>query len=584
MSDTFCALPFQELCIGSEGTARVCCVMPDLVTEHGAPMSLNVHTIDEIWNSAYMRNIRRGMLKGERISACEVCYLNEAAGGHSYRTNVGLEPIKGQRRTRSEMDRYGARSGFRVGEHPNFFKLEIGNLCNLKCRMCYGGNSSQIERDPVHSKWNGGMDPLHAIWRGGSARIGPEARIGVRTSGLFPQESLDENVCRWTDGHGIFNVPLQSGTRLTHLEISFHRTGIHGQHFEVIINGRPMAKGVLQNGDSPVKIDLHGFGDATELVIEILSNKILETAGQAERGLPLSDLVLRRAFPASNGAIHPQVLSPRFPANGPWYMDDRKMFDEILKSPETLRRLCITGGEPLINDRVAEVLDFLIARGAAPHIYLELVTNCTHIDAETIERLKKFDQLQLYISLDGIQETYEYIRYPARWSVVEENLRKLKDEYGMPCYVETVVQVYNVLHLVELQRFCDATDLIVTMNVLRDPNRMAVYNLPPRITKAAAAKLFAYHETDCRDVQKPAVLALARYLDQSSNPTDPGIIRELMTFTNDLDLTRGQNIRTTDPELVQLLAEDGYIWSDETWLAKDEVKMRPARERDYAWL
>jgi len=72
-SKTFCALPFQHLCFGPEGTARVCCVTTDLVTEHGAPMSLNTHTMEEIWNSAYMRKIRRGMLKGERISACQVC-------------------------------------------------------------------------------------------------------------------------------------------------------------------------------------------------------------------------------------------------------------------------------------------------------------------------------------------------------------------------------------------------------------------------------------------------------------------------------------------------------------------------------
>ena len=96
MSKTFCALPFQHLCIGPEGTARTCCVSHDLVSEHGAPMSLNVHTMDEIWNSAYMRNIRRGMLKGERISACEVCYESEAASGQSYRTHTGLEPISRQ--------------------------------------------------------------------------------------------------------------------------------------------------------------------------------------------------------------------------------------------------------------------------------------------------------------------------------------------------------------------------------------------------------------------------------------------------------------------------------------------------------
>src|SRR5258705_8496452 len=127
MSDTFCALPFHHLCVGPEGTARMCCVTSDSVAEHGAPLSLNVNTVDEIWNSAYMRSVRHAMLAGERVSACEVCYRNEAATGQSYRTVTGLRPIAGRPVTQAEMKRFGARAGFRVDAAPTFLKLEIGN-------------------------------------------------------------------------------------------------------------------------------------------------------------------------------------------------------------------------------------------------------------------------------------------------------------------------------------------------------------------------------------------------------------------------------------------------------------------------
>src|SRR5215211_7692826 len=95
-SKTFCALPFQHLCVGTEGSARICCVTSDLVTDNGAPMSLTTHSMDEIWNSAYMRNVRRGMLEGKPLTACEVCYASENASGQSYRTNTGLQPIEDQ--------------------------------------------------------------------------------------------------------------------------------------------------------------------------------------------------------------------------------------------------------------------------------------------------------------------------------------------------------------------------------------------------------------------------------------------------------------------------------------------------------
>jgi MoaA/NifB/PqqE/SkfB family radical SAM enzyme len=562
----------------------VCCVTTDLVTEHGPPMSLNTHTMEEIWNSAYMRNIRRGMLKGERISACQVCYESEVLTGRSYRTVVGTQPIEGQPASRTELDKYGSRSGYRVDRHPGYIKLEISNLCNLKCRMCYGAASSQIERDPVHGRWSGGIDPLHAVWRGDYARIGPEPRIGVHISGLHAHEYLGETVRCWTDGLAIFNLPLQPGTDLMLLEIYFHSTGVRGQQFQVVVNGRPMAKGILQSADAPVTVDLRPLGNPADLTIEIPSSTFVETAGERERGVPLSGLVLRRQASANCHATRPQLLSPRPGVDGPWYMDDRIIFDDVLRSMDTLQRLYFTGGEPSINRRVAEVLDVLIDRGAAQHIHLEFSTNCTHVDATTIERLKKFRRVSLLLSLDAVGETFEYIRYPARWGVIDANVRRLKSERGLACSVTPVVQVYNLLRLPDLYRYCASMDLYVTLNILRVPERLAIHNLPPKTRKAAAAKLFEYHDADCRKADKLSVLLLARYLDELATPADPDILSEFMAFTNDLDVTRGQNIRATHPDLVELLAHDGFEWTNDTRYAMGKFHKHPARERVYAWL
>jgi hypothetical protein len=122
------------------------------------------------------------------------------------------------------------------------------------------------------------------------------------------------------------------------------------------------------------------------------------------------------------------------------------------------------------------------------------------------------------------------------------------------------------------------------MNVLHAPNRLAVHNLPPKARKAAAAKLLEYHDTDCRPGHKPSVLGLAHYLDEITVPADPDLIKEFMLFTNDLDITRGQSFRKTHPDLVRLLAEDGFEWCDDTLYADGKEHNRPARERIYAWL
>src|SRR5262249_37608560 len=336
-------------------------------------------------------------------------------------------------------------------------------------------------------------------------------------------------------------VPLQVGTRLAGLEIEFHPSGVRGQHYEVIVNGRPVAKGVLKNADTQVAIDLSNIIETTELIIEVLSTRILKSAGERERGVPLSSLTLRREVSAApRDAMAPQVLMSRHAKDGPWYMDDTKIFEDVFRNIGTLERLLITGGEPLINDRVAEMLEYLVQRKACEHIDLELSTNCTHIDTTAIERFRKFRNISLYLSLDGIGETYEYIRYPARWSTVEANVRKLREMLGRSCIVTPVIQIYTILGLPDVCRFADSLDLEVGTNVLYYPSRLSVHTLPPKARKFAAAKLLEYHDTNCRVGQKAFVLWLAQYLDRATTPPDPNLIREFMVFTNDLDVTRQQ--------------------------------------------
>jgi len=116
------------------------------------------------------------------------------------------------------------------------------------------------------------------------------------------------------------------------------------------------------------------------------------------------------------------------------------------------------------------------------------------------------------------------------------------------------------------------------MNILKWPQRLAIENLPVKARKAAAAKLFAYHDADCRAADKPAILSLARYLDELAARVEPKIVYELMVFTNDLDVSRGQSFRSTHPELVQLYAEDGFVWIGNTLYANGGVHVQPAHD------
>jgi len=80
------------------------------------------------WNGEYMKDVRRKMIKGEKVSACNRCYLVESQGQQSLRTNSGLDD-KEQYTSQCSPD--GT-----VNKMPVDIELHFGNVCNLKCRMC----------------------------------------------------------------------------------------------------------------------------------------------------------------------------------------------------------------------------------------------------------------------------------------------------------------------------------------------------------------------------------------------------------------------------------------------------------------
>ena len=113
---TLCSLPFTNLDFLPNGDVVTCCRAVGF-----EPLgNLKGESLDDIWNGKKLKIIREKMLRGEKLSQCEVCYQIEAAGGVSDRLTS-------------------------LRNHPNAFKetailqeigLRISNQCNLSCRMC----------------------------------------------------------------------------------------------------------------------------------------------------------------------------------------------------------------------------------------------------------------------------------------------------------------------------------------------------------------------------------------------------------------------------------------------------------------
>ena len=152
-SKTFCPYPWIHVMTQPTGTVSWCCVARDnFKNDDGSMFDLNKgDRIESVWNNDHMRKIRKQMLDGEVVKGCEHCYDLEDMGFPSYRTNYIRDWFEYSDRGEEIVKRIeqSKRNGHRVEDPPMYLDFRLGNMCNLKCRMCQPQNSSQINKEYV---------------------------------------------------------------------------------------------------------------------------------------------------------------------------------------------------------------------------------------------------------------------------------------------------------------------------------------------------------------------------------------------------------------------------------------------------
>src|SRR5262249_16150554 len=146
--------------------------------------------------------------------------------------------------------------------------------------------------------------------------------------------------------------------------------------------------------------------------------------------------------PTKTTELPKSMIFNRLPSRSLWENDDAFIFGEVLRNAANLKRLYITGGEPLLMKRVIEIVDFLI-ESRNTDLTLEFSTNCTKINTEILRKLSKFRAVNLALSLDGFGDAHEYIRFPAKWYVIDRNIRRLRQLPNARICVTPVLQLYN---------------------------------------------------------------------------------------------------------------------------------------------
>ena len=121
-------------------SVRPCCLADDeLLDDSGEKFSLLSADFASIQNSSSMRGLRQQFLAGAQPQTCRKCWSEERAGRTSKRmhTLARLKHILGEQ------------SWTEDAKPLMFLDLKLGNICNLKCRICGSWSSSQSASEEI---------------------------------------------------------------------------------------------------------------------------------------------------------------------------------------------------------------------------------------------------------------------------------------------------------------------------------------------------------------------------------------------------------------------------------------------------
>jgi sulfatase maturation enzyme AslB (radical SAM superfamily) len=170
-------------------------------------------------------------------------------------------------------------------------------------------------------------------------------------------------------------------------------------------------------------------------------------------------------------------------SNNNWTLDDtawNNFKNEILNT-KSLKRLHFMGGEPLLNKKFSELLNFLLEQ--RPDISLSFVTNGTYLTDDLINQLKKFHSCDLEISLESVSSTNDYIRQGANTADILSKIKKIAslqtDTFSV--VLRSVPQLLSVNNYYEYIKFAWDNKISIQGVPLQRPSHLQISVLPEKI-------------------------------------------------------------------------------------------------------
>jgi organic radical activating enzyme len=217
------------------------------------------------------------------------------------------------------------------------------------------------------------------------------------------------------------------------------------------------------------------------------------------------------------------------PAQDP--VDQILSFIDIQKT----RRIVFLGGEPFLTDTDLRVLP-LIQRPDL--VDLQYTTNGSIYPSQKhIELWSRFRSVMIFLSLDGVGDKFDYIRYPLKWNQVEKNVFRMCEQ--MPPNVK-----FKSNHTINILNLFYYDEFDTWYKMLQHSSRILDFNFSPaagilspfKVPEKLYQMLISKYGEDSKVIRT--------VVDGDCNDHD-----EMLAYLDELDSRRGLDWRRVFPEI-----------------------------------
>jgi sulfatase maturation enzyme AslB (radical SAM superfamily) len=213
-----------------------------------------------------------------------------------------------------------------------------------------------------------------------------------------------------------------------------------------------------------------------------------------------------------------------------------------------VQKIYVAGGEPSLMPAFREFLRRAIEAGRTD-IEILMSTNMTNLNSEYRDLLKPFDKVVIVCSIDGYDQVNRYIRWPADWSTLVENIKEMHKVTTNIAFNVTV-GIWNIARLSELIRFFDDNfekPMILLNSIMHPPHQMATAFPDKKVALADLdrVKLTRSYRTDRSFKNK-----VDYYIQEvKKSELNVELLKRFFEYNDALDESRGVKLADYIPEL-----------------------------------